>query len=70
MQRFEDTNKVHAPFAKGHIAKLARMGFGYWQCVFQMDSGDTVDAQRQFGSDVITPCAEVAHIRVDGEPRR
>lgn len=53
MQRFEDANKVHAPFAKRHIAKLARMSFGYRQRVFQMDSSDAVNAQRQFGSDVI-----------------
>lgn len=69
MQRFEDANKIDTAFAKRHIAELSGAMFGNGLSVFQVDGGDTVDAQFQFGGNIIAPCAEVAYVRVNGEPR-
>src|SRR5699024_9331133 len=49
MQRFEDANKIDTAFAKRHIAELSGAMFGNGLSVFQVDGGDTVDAQFQFG---------------------
>lgn len=53
MQCFKDANKIHTAFTKRHIAKLTGMRCGHWQRVFQVDGGNTVDAQLQFGGDVV-----------------
>lgn len=70
MQRFEDANEIDAAFAKRHVAELSGTLLGNWLGVFQVDRGDTVNAQFQFGGNIIAPGAEVADVRVDGEPRR
>lgn len=70
MQRFEDANEIDAAFAKRHITELSGTLLGHWLGVFQVDRGDTVNAQFQFGGNIIALCAEVADVRVDGEPRR
>lgn len=53
MQRFEDANKIDTAFAKRHIAELSGAMFGNGLSVFQVDGGDTVDAQFQFGGNII-----------------
>lgn len=63
MQRFEDANKIDTTFAKRHIAELSGAMFGNGLSVFQVDGGDTVDAQFQFGGNIIAPGAEVADVR-------
>ena len=45
MQRFEDANKIDTAFAKRHIAELSGAMFGNGLSVFQVDGGDTVDAE-------------------------
>lgn len=49
MQRFEDANEIDAAFAKRHVAELSGALLGNWLGVFQVDRGDTVNAQFQFG---------------------
>lgn len=63
MQRFEDANEIDAAFAKRHVAELSGTLLGNWLGVFQVDRGDTVNAQFQFGGNIIAPCAEVANVR-------
>lgn len=63
MQRFEDANEIDAAFAKRHVAELSGTLLGNWLGVFQVDRGDTVNAQFQFGGNIIALCAEVANVR-------
>ena len=69
MQRFEDANEIDAAFAKRHITELSGALLGHWPGVFQVDCGNTVNAQFQFGGNIIAPGAEVADVRIDGKPR-
>lgn len=55
MQRFEDANEIDAAFAKRHVAELSGTLLGNWLGVFQVDRGDMVNAQFQFGGNIIAP---------------
>lgn len=69
MQRFEDVNEIDVVFVKRYVAELFGILFGDWLGVFQVDRGDTVNVQFQFGGNIIVLGVEVVDVRVDGELR-
>lgn len=67
MQCFEDVNEIDAVFVKWYVVELFGILFGDWLGVFQVDCGDMVNVQFQFGGNIIVLGVEVVDVWVDGE---
>lgn len=67
MQCFEDVDKINVFFVKWYVVELVGVVIGYWQCVFQVDSGDMVNIQFQFGGYVVFSGVEVVDVWINGE---